>query len=437
MITKLFRQIWNERRQNVWLFIEIFVVSLTVWLAIDPLTELVSRSTINPNYNEQNVYTLVMNRHRPGKLKYRAEFDNDSLTIEQFLQIINIIETCPEIESYSLTNRRPGENLYGDNFTIDSTQNVENKTVTKRIHYLYNYSNGRNDIFGTFGVKAPAGYDPQKQSIKGVYISRSLMKELYGTEEITGKSITHKHNGNYPILGTIDDIQHNSYFEPIPTIFFSEPVTLKGSSLGFLGHMDINIRVKKSVDNKLFEEKFRTEIMPKLTAGNIYCRKLSSVAQQNKDSTKYIGISSQYKQNIILSIFALLCGFLGIAATFWVRAVERRHTIGIMQSVGATRSNIIGQFATEAATLSSIAFALALVIVLHKVLIDGFAQPLGDYINIDEIPKSDYLHHLHVPRFLTVTAISYAFITIISIVGAIIPICATMQKRPADAMREE
>ena len=237
MITKLFRLIWNERRQNVWLFIEIFVVSLTVWLAIDPLTELVSRSTINPNYNERNVYTLVMNRHRPGKLKHRAEFDNDSLTTEQFLQIINIIETCPEIESYSLTNGRPGENLYGDNFTIDSTQNVENKTVTKRIHYLYNYSNGRNDIFGTFGVKAPAGYDPQKQSIKGVYISRSLMKELYGTEEITGKSITHKHNGNYPILGTIDDIQHNSYFEPIPTIFFSEPVTFKGSSLGFLGHM--------------------------------------------------------------------------------------------------------------------------------------------------------------------------------------------------------
>jgi len=436
MITKLFRQIWNERKQNVWLFLELFIVSLTVWLAIDPLTELVSRSAINPNYNADDPYRVIMDRHRPGKLKYRAEFDNDALTVEQFIQIINIIESLPEIESYSLTEGHPGGFMYVNNFVIDSTQNAENKTVTKRIKYLYNHTNGRNDFFGTYGIKAPAGYNPQGELVKGAYISRSLMQELYGTDNIAGKSITHSCNGSYPILGTIDNIQQDTYFEPQPTIIFNQPITLKGSSLGFVGHLNISLRVKKSVDNKLFEEKFRTEIIPKLTAGNIYCRKIESVTQGNKDFSRHLGIDSQYKQNIILSIFALLCGFLGIAATFWVRAVERRNTIGIMQSLGATRGNVVRQFATEAAILSSIAFALALIIILNKVVIDGFAQPLGEFSEEDVTLYKSYLHNLPLPRFAVVTIASYLFVVLISILGAIIPTAATVKERPADALRE-
>ena len=55
MITKTLHHIWNERKQNAWLFLELVVVSLFVWLSIDPIVDLVSRNNIPANYDNNNV----------------------------------------------------------------------------------------------------------------------------------------------------------------------------------------------------------------------------------------------------------------------------------------------------------------------------------------------------------------------------------------------
>ena len=46
MITKLLHQIWNERKQNAWLFLELIVAIIFLWLAIDPLFTLVCRNNL-------------------------------------------------------------------------------------------------------------------------------------------------------------------------------------------------------------------------------------------------------------------------------------------------------------------------------------------------------------------------------------------------------
>ena len=431
MIAKIFRQIWNERRLNVWLFLELFIVSLAVWLAIDPLAELISRDSIDPNFDERNVYKLEMARRLPGKHRYNAALDNDSLVAEQYLQLINIIEGLPEIESYALTSGVPGNGMMRDEFVIDSTQNIENISVKKRIRYIYNYSTGRSNVFATFGIKPPAGYDPQNSKARGVYVSRSLMQELYGTNDIIGRTITHEYSGTYPVLGIIDDIQCKMYREPESAMIFNHTLHVRGSSQGFIYRLNPCIRLKKGVDKNRFEEKFRAEIMPKLTAGNIYCRKLTSMTEDKKEYKEIGGAYALYRQNIIFSLFALLCGFMGIAGTFWVRVVERRQTIGIMQSIGATRASVLRQYATEAVILSSIAFVLALAIVLHKLCIDGFANPL----NI-ELVESCYLHAQPFARFVAVTSISYILMIVISVAGAVIPTAATIKRFPANALKE-
>ena len=127
---------------------------------------------------------------------------------------------------------------------------------------------------------------------------------------------------------------------------------------------------------------------------------------------------------------------MGIFGTFWLRAIARRRDIGIMQSIGATRKAIIRQFATEAVVLSSIAFAIAMPLIMHKVYVSGFSCPLEYYLNFRKYEGTEYLHNQPLPRFLLVTIISYIFMVIISIVGAIIPTAATIKRHPADALRE-
>lgn len=70
MIKIILHQIWNERRQNGWLFIEFVAVSIFLWLAIDPLFILFSNKYIPEGYSDDNVYYLEfeVNHYCPIKI---------------------------------------------------------------------------------------------------------------------------------------------------------------------------------------------------------------------------------------------------------------------------------------------------------------------------------------------------------------------------------
>ena len=100
MITKLLHQLWNERKQNAWLFLELFVVSLFVWLSIDPVIDLMSRSNIPQNYNDDNVYEIRFFLHWDNSPKYNPALADDKYTLEAYRQCLNMINDLPEVETY-------------------------------------------------------------------------------------------------------------------------------------------------------------------------------------------------------------------------------------------------------------------------------------------------------------------------------------------------
>ena len=53
-------QLWNQRRQNGWIFVELVVVSFFLWTVIDPIYVLTSNLAIDPGYNEERAYALYM-----------------------------------------------------------------------------------------------------------------------------------------------------------------------------------------------------------------------------------------------------------------------------------------------------------------------------------------------------------------------------------------
>ena len=67
MLKNLLHRIWNERRENAWLFVELLVVSLVVWLATDPMFNLISRDNVPKRYDSSNVYNLAFRSYRDRK----------------------------------------------------------------------------------------------------------------------------------------------------------------------------------------------------------------------------------------------------------------------------------------------------------------------------------------------------------------------------------
>ena len=62
MIRIIIKQIWNQRRQNSWIFIEMLLVSFFLWSVVEPVYTLFADMSIDPGYKEENLYVLSINQ---------------------------------------------------------------------------------------------------------------------------------------------------------------------------------------------------------------------------------------------------------------------------------------------------------------------------------------------------------------------------------------
>ena len=130
MITKIIHQIWNERKENAWIFLELFVVSICIWLAIDPLFNITSRNSIDKGYDAENVFIIDLERYKEKSRKHDTRFEgySNQEAGEKFIQMLQQIESLPEVESYTLLHGFPGGNTASyNNYIIDSTMRADNK----------------------------------------------------------------------------------------------------------------------------------------------------------------------------------------------------------------------------------------------------------------------------------------------------------------------
>ena len=58
MIRTILHQLWNQRRQNGWIFLELLVVSFFLWTVIDPIYVLLANRAIDRGYNPEGLYVV-------------------------------------------------------------------------------------------------------------------------------------------------------------------------------------------------------------------------------------------------------------------------------------------------------------------------------------------------------------------------------------------
>ena len=58
MINKILKQVWNQRRMNAWIFIEIIIAGFFLWTVIDPVYVLCVSHLEDKGYEEKGRYVL-------------------------------------------------------------------------------------------------------------------------------------------------------------------------------------------------------------------------------------------------------------------------------------------------------------------------------------------------------------------------------------------
>lgn len=421
-------QLWNQRRQNGWIFVELVIVSFFLWTVIDPIYVLTSNLAIAPGYDEERAYALYMDYYDAQHGKYDGTQDSTAIKQENLYRITRLIKNCPEVESFALVSSAsfPNCNSWNGGEYFNDTLKVHSQ------YYQFIQVEGA-DVFRTYGMRDAKSGEimslPKDCAARGgVFVSERMANDLFGTTNAVGKKVRYYDSTYHEVMGVLQDYKHRINEQPGNLLI---EVNGKIPSYSWIQWMYmVTFRINPNVDAAAFEKRFKAEVVPQLSIGNFYFTKLGRFTDIRRQYENESGVTNTLRLQYSLAGFALLCVFLGMVGTFWIRCNARRQDIGLMRSMGATQKGICNQFLIEAWLLVTIAFIVSLPLTIHRVYISGFANPT-------ENGNPDYWQNQPYTHFFIVSILTYVILLIIALLGTYAPVTRAAKILPAEALRDE
>lgn len=424
MINQILTYLWNTKQANTWIFLELIFVAFFMWSVIDPVFVIFSNKAIDKGYDTENVYMLNFKEFSSMDSKYNQSQNNDSLRKVNFQRIYQTIQHHPDIETFTIT-------LYDSYPYSESTNSGYMKNDTLQVMSITQRFYTGTDYFGVFRINNVESGNimltsPEDFTNKAVYITDDIQKSLHLDLRDQETEID-VFGTTYKVAGVTSNFKLRSTEQPVPAVF----IPLAEMYFDDLPYsVQICFRTKDGINQQEFMETFRQEVMPRLEVGNFYPIRLTDFDSIRINSEYTGGITNTINLQVGLAIFFLLCTFLGISGTFWLRSNERRRDIGTRMALGASREIILKEFFTEAWLLTTMAWVIGVFFALQRVYFSGFAFP-PDYNN------PAFLHNNVIFHFSVVSIIVYLLMIVIAAIGTWIPAYRAASILPANALHSE
>ncbi len=447
MMKQIWKNLWSQRAQNVWLFAELVVVCFVAWTQIDPIA-------VRLFYQNQpagfDIDRLVVADARLYKTMGQNIYDHDGdeyyqQMSEQFTremkQLKQHLLELDEVAYVSFLDAIEGYPRMNKSYTDIP---LPNDTIT--VPWCY-FDIGQ-DFFETFGIQplpgSPSQHDLSMNTGGGqnLIITRSLAERIYGSAEAAiGKNLdsgwTYVVEGNktsiiYTILGVVEDVgartdEYSTWMAFSPNGWFSNNQQ----------KARLVIRLKPEVNMQRFveEQTYRTGELA--SEHYVICEFFPYVdAAKNIDSVHGADFNAQsdydFNLSVATAIFFLINLCLGVIGTFWMQTKRRTEESGIMRAFGATRGRIMGMFLAEGFVLTTFSMFITCILYLNYV-----KTGLGE-LCIPSSTQPDPTWVADKPlHFLIISGIVYLIILLTVSIGILIPSWNIVRTKPVEALREE
>lgn len=416
MNKKLFTQIKNEWRTNLWLIIELLVVSVVLWYIVDFFYVNISIRTLPRGFDVEHCYRIYIDDVNVKSPEYITGL-NDSIVAEQKRELLDRISRRPEVEaasrsqnSYPYNGSNSGISVYyaDERDTLQSDGYVVRRWVTPDFVRVFRYT----------GV---AGETPEQlaEMLKEgkILINNSLfMGQGVELKDYVGKEFALNDSSMVAPLGAaLTTPRYNDYQTWGHTVLIN---ILNYNNVGWCS--ELCIRVKPDMDHDV-RENIMKDAPSQYRIGNLMVTDVVSFDDirdnfqrlwTNKERNYYAGMG-----------FLLFNIFLGLLGTFWFRTQQRVSEIAIRKVNGATAGDIFRRLIGEGLLLLVVATIPAAII---DVLLSwyGFNQWLDD----------GFMGWVRTPATILIT---FGLMAVMIVLGIMIPARRAMKIKPAIALKDE
>lgn len=424
MLRMIFIQLWNERKSNVLIFLELVVVSVFLWYASDALY-VQYRSFVRPlGFDISNVYHVQLATVPVSSADYDTSSVHSRKGGSDFLAVYDRLAHHPQVEAVCYTSGNHFHYRGSNQFATFKKDSLMRHGYVRHVDPAY---------FRVFRVKNADGQswetltkalDENRVVVTGTVgtdffgsAAKALNQEIQITDQGDRDSVFYH-------VGAVCEPQRYSDFMDYDYAYYKAAGSreaIANSGDGLANGWSLFIRIKPAADNDRFVAGFTREMSQQLRLGNIYLKDVVPMSYYRNEMLRYWMDDIRFYFSCIL--FFLLNVFLGIIGTFWFRTQQRSAEIGLRMAMGASRRNIFRHLFAEGFVLLGVAFVPAALV---------FANLM--YLEVTEWSA------MQIPvlgRLLCGMGMTLGLIGIMVAIGIGFPAYRAMRLQPADTLHDE
>ncbi|SIN84116.1 ABC transporter permease [Chitinophaga niabensis] len=356
MIRHLFKLIWNKKKQNFLLIMEM-LVSFMVMFAVFSLLVFYYTNYKRPmGFVYEDVWALTFNNNR---LDVKAP---DSIAM-YYENIKRRIASFPEVRSVSYVS---GNSPFSANTT---NSNIEVNKATFSAH-IYRVD---DDYAKTLQVTLLAGRwfskldDAGKE--KPIILNRKMKELAYGDKDAIGQRFR-ADDKDVVVIGVVETLKDKGDYNKAEAGYY---MRAGRSSEYWPNRLLISLQPGTS---PVFESKINKAMAGIMPEANIEIEQLTK-----KRVTKNNLTLIPMLMLLIVAGFLIVNVALGLFGVLWYNISRRKAEIGLRRAIGATGGNIVSQIVSETLVLSTFSLIIGSFFAIQFPLLNVFDLPSGVYIS--------------------------------------------------------
>ncbi|MCI1647316.1 MAG: ABC transporter permease [Bacteroides sp.] len=421
MIRHLFTVIWNERKNNGWIWAELFLASICLWFIIDYFYVLGNVVHRPLGYDISHTYRIDMSELSSNSDGYITPSEKKTTTGEDLLLIMERVRHYSGIEAVSLSKSAQPYSATGYSGTMNYQQLYYKDTISITAQeYLVTPS-----FFEVFHNSADLKVNRLlSQALRpgAVVLSADAKDELMGISASCGEQIKIGQDVKSATLTAIcSPVRWSEYFKSNYCFYrlLSEADIAEYINADNFSNYELCVRVDSEHDVR-FADNFMLDMSDRLRVGNLYLMEVrpSSILRKAVVAPEESNIMARS----ILSVFILFNIFLGISGTFMFRTQYRWAEMGLRIAMGSSKAGLRSFLITEGLILLTLAIIPAILVDLN--------MGVAELIDIKWEPFVTF-------RFIIGLVCTYLVMSFVIIIGIWYPAYQVMHIEPVDALREE
>ncbi len=390
-IYHLFKLIWNRKKMNILMIIEIFLSFIILFILIQTFTVKINKYLQPLGFDYSDVWSLSI-RFENSDENIREKLEQIKNLLREFSEILRISESShiPYTEGYSSMSYDGGDIKFNSN--------------------LYFADDNFGDLMGITMLEGRwFNEDDESCSRLPIVIDKALKEFIYGDELAVGKIFGGQDNESV-IVGVLEYFRKYGEFEDCEKTIFhriscNKPVRKSQSFL--------LLKVKPGTDIR-FEEKMLRMIVSSNLNMKTTLKRLEDLRIKNiKEEHLYPMFIFGF-----IGIFLIINVVLGLFGVLWYNINSRYSEIGLRRAVGASAKNIKYQILGETFIMTTFAILIGIFVIFQfKIL--------------------DFIPSIHTDIFLFSLLISIFCITGITTICALYPSKLAAEIEPVEALHDE